>query len=266
VLTALVSSQQFGLASELAAAVSADSPLRSQLVEACMATDEHAGYRAAWSAVTQFELQDSFPLVKQRYFESTIGRMVDKGQSEAALRHAGDDATLQAAVVQRLIESGDAMTATEYAARCGMEATDLCSNEELARAAKERRDAHFQLPDSVASAVVWVDDEAGLKRAFEALSHAPVVGLDTEWAADFSKNGGGGGGGGGGRGGTGGSVKRSKKRWRSKKGEDHRDVADAANAESEDEDDEDEEDDVEEGPSAASVVALLQVVGLYNLN
>ena len=47
-----------------------------------METEEHAGYRAAWGAVQQFELQHRFPLVKQRYFESTIGRMVDKGQPE----------------------------------------------------------------------------------------------------------------------------------------------------------------------------------------
>ena len=52
---------------------------------ACLETEEHAGYRAAWGAVQQFELQHQFPLVKQRYFESTIGRMVDKGQPEVGV-------------------------------------------------------------------------------------------------------------------------------------------------------------------------------------
>ena len=40
-----------------------------------MEIDENAGYRAAWGAVKQFDLHQHFPLVKQRYFESTIGRM-----------------------------------------------------------------------------------------------------------------------------------------------------------------------------------------------
>ena len=294
VVVALISSQQFGLASDIAAAVDPESSsLRSQLVEACMETEEHSGYRAAWAAVREFQLHDRFPLVKQRYFESTIGRMVDKGQHEAALRYAGDDTTLQAAVVQRLVENGDAVTATEFAARCGMEATDLCSSEELARAARERRDAHLQLPDDVAAAIIFVDDEEGLKRAAEALSRAPIIGLDTEWAADLSKedDGGGGRGRGGsegeGEGGDGSKKSRSRKRERgmNKKklprgsgsgdgGPDKRDVADAAAIAADvverkrsggSEDDEagpESEAEVraaEEERSAAAVVALFQV-------
>lgn len=172
------------------------------------------------------------------------------------------------AVVQRLVENGDAVTATEYAARCGMEAADLCSDEDLARAARERRDAHLQLPDDVASAVFFVDDEEGLKRAAAALSRAPVVGLDTEWSADFStEKGVRGDGGRGAEGRTaarGGGGKRSKTRWKGQqppRGEDKRDVADAtaiaADAVAEGSESEDEEE--EDGPSAASVVALLQV-------
>ena len=52
----------------------------------------HVASRAAWHATRDFSLEDAFPLVKQRYFESTIARMVEKGQNEAALRYAGDDA------------------------------------------------------------------------------------------------------------------------------------------------------------------------------
>ena len=103
-LQALATAREFGLASDMALAASgASSGLRAMLVEACMATEEHAGYRAAWNAVEKFDLHAGFPLVKQRYFESTIGRMIEKGSPEVALRHAGDDPGLQAAVVQHLV-------------------------------------------------------------------------------------------------------------------------------------------------------------------
>ena len=148
-----------------------------------MATDEHAGFRAAWNAAVEFGLEETFPLVKQRYFESTISRMVAKGQSEAALRYAGEDQNLRRAVIQRLVENGDAVTASEFAARCGYDAAELCDAEELARAAATRRDAHLQLPDDVARAVVFVDDVEGLTRAHESLRRAKVIGLDTEGRA-----------------------------------------------------------------------------------
>ena len=265
VLVELVAAQQFGLASEIVASSSDDSPLRETFVQTCMDTEEHHGYRAAWGAVQQFDLHAAFPLVRQRYFESTISRMVEKGQGEAALRHAGEDPALQAAVVQRLVEAGDAVTATEFAARCGMEATDLCSSEELARAARQRKDAHLQLPDDVMAAVVFVDDEEGLRRAAEALMGAPVVGLDTEWAADLvgeqaraaanvmAKA-------------TGPGKKRNRGRGKNKQGNRSTDkgyekdvAALAAGVVETSEDDEGDDDAMTEERRAASVVALLQV-------
>jgi hypothetical protein len=119
VLRQLVANHQFDLAFTLAERSS--KATRVQLIKICVATNEHAGFRAAWHAARDFRLEDEFPLVKQRYFESTIARMVEKGQSEAALRYAGDDSTLRHAVVQRLIEAGDAVTAAEYAGRIGLD-------------------------------------------------------------------------------------------------------------------------------------------------
>ena len=191
VVDALVAEQRFSLASQLVA--HRDASHHAGLVESCVATDEHAGFRAAWNAAVEFGLEETFPLVKQRYFESTISRMVAKGQSEAALRYAGEDQNLRRAVIQRLVENGDAVTASEFAARCGYDAAELCDAEELARAAATRRDAHLQLPDGVARAVVFVDDVEGLARAHVSLRRAKVIGLDTEWAAPLGPEDGGGG-------------------------------------------------------------------------
>ena len=196
-LRTLVANNQFDLAFSLAERSNRDA--RRELIRICGETNEHAGFRAAWHATRDFSLEDAFPLVKQRYFESTIARMVEKGQSEAALRYAGDDAQLRHAVVQRLIEAGDAVTAAEYAGRIGLDVggggdgllgahvSQHCfSAENIEAAKKKRRDAHLQLPDHVARAVTFVDDAAGLAAAYEALRRAEVVGIDTEWAADLA--------------------------------------------------------------------------------
>jgi len=196
-LRTLVANNQFDLAFSLAERSNRDA--RRELIRICGETNEHAGFRAAWHATRDFSLEDAFPLVKQRYFESTIARMVEKGQNEAALRYAGDDAQLRHAVVQRLIEAGDAVTAAEYAGRIGPDVggggdgllgarvSQHCfSAENIEAAKKKRRDAHLQLPDHVARAVTFVDDAAGLAAAYEALRRAEVVGIDTEWAADLA--------------------------------------------------------------------------------
>ena len=198
-LRTLVANNQFDLAFSLAERSNRDA--RRELIRICGETNEHAGFRAAWHATRDFSLEDAFPLVKQRYFESTIARMVEKGQNEAALRYAGDDAQLRHAVVQRLIEAGDAVTAAEYAGRIGLDVgggsagdgllgarvSQHCfSAENIEAAKKKRRDAHLQLPDHVARAVTFVDDAAGLAAAYEALRRAEVVGIDTEWAADLA--------------------------------------------------------------------------------
>jgi hypothetical protein len=195
-----VANHQFDLAFTLAERSS--KATRVQLIKICVATNEHAGYRAAWHAARDFRLEHEFPLVKQRYFESTIARMVEKGQSEAALRYAGDDAQLRHAVVQRLIEAGDAVTAAEYAGRIGLDVSsdgdasllgagalktlDCFKEENIEAARRARRDAHLQLPDAVARAVTFVDDATGLAAAYEALKNEQVIGLDTEWAADLA--------------------------------------------------------------------------------
>ena len=200
-LRQLVANHQFDLAFTLAERSS--KATRVQLIKICVATNEHAGFRAAWHAARDFRLEDEFPLVKQRYFESTIARMVEKGQSEAALRYAGDDSTLRHAVVQRLIEAGDAVTAAEYAGRIGLDVSSdgdasllgagalktrfpCFSAENIEAARRARRDAHLQLPDAVARAVTFVDDAAGLAAAYEALKNEQVIGLDTEWAANLA--------------------------------------------------------------------------------
>ena len=134
----------------------------------------------------------AFQLVKQRYFESTISRMVAKGQSEAALRYAGEDQNLRRAVIQRLVQNGDAVTASEPRQRSRLRRRRSSAAEELARAAATRRDAHLQLPDGVARAVVFVDDVEGLTRAHVSLRRAKVIGLDTEGRAARPEDGGGG--------------------------------------------------------------------------
>ena len=109
----------FGLASDVAACVAGDG-LKRRCVEACLElgdSGDHAGLRAAHAAAERFQLGTVFPTVKRRYFESTIKRMVAKGQAEAALRHAGDDEDLQRCVIASLVASGDASTAAEYVAR-----------------------------------------------------------------------------------------------------------------------------------------------------
>ncbi len=187
----------FGLASDVAACVAGD-VLKRRCVEACLDSGDHAGLRAAHAATERFRLGTVFPSAKARYFESTIERMVAKGQAEAALRHAGDDEDLRGCVIASLVASGDASTAAEFVARLAAEhgedfagadfdVGDLLGTEkELAAARAARRDAHVQLPDGMAEngGVVWVDDEDGLRAARDALLAADVVGLDTEWAAD----------------------------------------------------------------------------------
>ena len=189
----------FGLASDVAACVAGDG-LKRRCVEACLElgdSGDHAGLRAAHAAAERFRLGTVFPTAKTRYFESTIKRMVAKGQAEAALRHAGDDEHLQRCVIASLVASGDASTAAEYVARlapdfagsggdfdkmCGLLGTET----ELAAAQAARREAHVQLPEDMSEngGVVWVDDEDGLRAACDALLAADVVGIDTEWAAD----------------------------------------------------------------------------------
>ena len=173
--------------------------LKRRCVEACLElgdSGDHAGLRAAHAAAERFQLGTVFPTAKTRYFESTIKRMVAKGQAEAALRHAGDDKDLIRCVIASLVASGDASTAAEYVARLGSDfAPDredfdvgglLGTETELAAAQAARREAHVQLPEDMSEngGVVWVDDEDGLRAACDALLAADVVGLDTEWAAD----------------------------------------------------------------------------------
>jgi len=284
VLRQLVSNHQFDLAFALAERSS--KAKRVELIEICVATNEHAGYRAAWHAARDFRLEDEFPLVKQRYFESTIARMVEKGQSEAALRYAGDDAQLRHAVVQRLIEAGDAVTAAEYAGRIGLDVSsdgdgalgagalktlDCFSAENIEAAKRARRDAHLQLPDAVARAVTFVDDAAGLAAAYEALKSAEVIGIDTEWAADLGVDAEDQALGAGTRASRRAGKKRGRRRRRRARGVDGEDDARSDAVGSRSDASADEADTTEEGTSekekekdapatdASSVVALLQV-------
>ena len=278
----------FGLASDVAACVAGDG-LKRRCVEACLElgdSGDHAGLRAAHAATERFRLGTVFPTAKARYFESTIKRMVAKGQAEAALRHAGDDKDLRRCVIASLVESGDASTAAEFVARLASEYGEagedfdvgelLGTEKELAAAQAARRDAHVQLPDGMTEngGVVWVDDEDGLRAACDALLAADVVGLDTEWAADPDaerlraernrrKKG----------------TRWARKRWRDQKklakklAKEEAEALEASNGESSDADDassgegdgtgagvggEDEDADAAER-RAASVVALLQV-------
>ena len=278
----------FGLASDVAACVAGDG-LKRRCVEACLElgdSGDHAGLRAAHAATERFRLGTVFPTAKARYFESTIKRMVAKGQAEAALRHAGDDKDLRRCVIASLVESGDASTAAEYVARLASEYGEagedfdvgelLGTEKELAAAQAARRDAHVQLPEGMTEngGVVWVDDEDGLRAACDALLAADVVGLDTEWAADPDaerlraernrrKKG----------------TRWARKRWRDQKklakklAKEEAEALEASNGESSDADDassgegdgtgagvggEDEDADAAER-RAASVVALLQV-------
>ena len=220
-LAALVASRQFDLATALCEA--SRTAFRSRFVELCYVADDHAGYRAAYNATREFpELAERFPNAKKKYFESTVARMLEKGQSEAALRYAGEDPGLRLAVVRGLLERGDAVTASEFAERLGMMSSSspsspfsradfpLLSGAALERAAAARREAHLQLPAAVR--VRFVDTEAGLAAVRDALRGADAIGLDVEWAAELGggadeeeggeKAGGGGGrrrGGGGGR-------------------------------------------------------------------
>ena len=278
----------FGLASDVAACVAGDG-LKRRCVEACLElgdSSDHAGLRAAHAATERFRLGTVFPTAKARYFESTIKRMVAKGQAEAALRHAGDDKDLRRCVIASLVESGDASTAAEFVARLASEYGEagedfdvgelLGTEKELAAAQAARRDAHVQLPEGMTEngGVVWVDDEDGLRAACDALLAADVVGLDTEWAADPDaerlraernrrKKG----------------TRWARKRWRDQKklakklAKEEAEALEASNGESSDADDassgegdgtgagvggEDEDADAAER-RAASVVALLQV-------
>ena len=110
----------FGLASDVAACV-AGSELKRRCVEACLElgdSGDHAERGEAPVARPGGSTSGRFSTVKRRYFESTIKRMVAKGQAEAALRHAGDDKDLIRCVIASLA-SGDASTAAEYVARLG---------------------------------------------------------------------------------------------------------------------------------------------------
>jgi hypothetical protein len=292
VLRQLVANHQFDLAFTLAERSS--KATRVQLIKICVATNEHAGFRAAWHAARDFRLEDEFPLVKQRYFESTIARMVEKGQSEAALRYAGDDSTLRHAVVQRLIEAGDAVTAAEYAGRIGLDVSsdgdasllgagalktlDCFKEENIEAARRARRDAHLQLPDAVARAVTFVDDATGLAAAYEALKNEQVIGLDTEWAADLAVDAEDQALGFGTRARRAGKKRGRRRRRRRAPGADGEDDAVGSDAVGSDDASADEADTTEEGTSgketetvkdtktdASSVVALLQVASATNV-
>ena len=58
VVDALVAEQRFSLASQLVA--HRDASHHAGLVESCVATDEHAGFRAAWNAAVEFGLEEAF--------------------------------------------------------------------------------------------------------------------------------------------------------------------------------------------------------------
>ena len=213
ILQTLVANNQFDLC--MAISVASTIETHRLLTNICMTTNEHAGYRAAWHCVRDFELHAEFPLVKQRYFESTISRMVEKGQGEAALRYAGEDVKLQHCVIQNLLENGDAVTASEYAQRIGMDVKSVegfLSEDVVKKSIAERNSKFLQLPDAIrnkTNGVVFVDCEKGLLKAFEVLKHAQVVGLDTEWAADLTVD--------GDEQGLNDRQKKSKKRWRGRR-------------------------------------------------
>ena len=47
--------------------------------------------------------------------------MIERGQHEAALRYAGEDVALMRYVVERLVETGDVVVASEFAGRAGFD-------------------------------------------------------------------------------------------------------------------------------------------------
>ena len=192
ILQTLVANNQFDLAMAVASACPTET--RVLLANICVNTNEHAGFRAAWHCVREFELTTQFPGVKRTYFESTITRMVQKGQSEAALRYAGDEPKLQLKVVTCLVQQGDVGTAHEYATRAGLDigrvpGLDL-SSDAVEKSVAERNETFLRLLDFGFrdDDVKFVDCETGLKSAFAVLTQAEIIGIDTEWACDFGED------------------------------------------------------------------------------
>ena len=181
VVDALVAEQRFSLASQLVA--HRDASHHAGLAESCVATDEHARRsrgperrRRVWPgggvSARQTEILRVDHLAHGGQGPVGGGAAIRRGGPEPAPR--GDSAPRR----ERRRGDGERIRRAR-----GYGAAELCDAEELARAAATRRDAHLQLPDGVARAVVFVDDVEGLTRAHVSLRRAKVIGLDTEWAA-----------------------------------------------------------------------------------
>lgn len=186
-LIILARSNEYALAQEFAQILDADG--RRSWIEFCIVEgeNEHSALRYAHRAVVAFNLETEFPDVRTKYFQSTIRRMIFKGQYEAALKHAGSEVDLQTTVIELLAEIGQLDFAHEFAVRCGLEF--CCDPEALANLVAERRATYFQLPEHLQNAVAFADDESTLVSAVEKfILNQDVVGLDTEWGASVGED------------------------------------------------------------------------------
>ena len=186
-LIVLARNNEYAVAQEFAQIL--DAEVRRSWIEFCIVEgeNEHSALRYAHRAVVAFNLETEFPDVRTKYFQSTIRRMVFKGQYEAALKHAGSEVDLQTTVIEILAETGQLDFAHEFAVRCGLEF--CCDAEALANLMAERRATYLQLPEHLQNVVVFADDESTLVSAVEKfLLNQDVIGLDTEWGASVGED------------------------------------------------------------------------------
>jgi len=177
--------KEYSLAQEFVQCL--DSDTRRSWIEFCMVEgdNEHSALRYAHRAVVAFKLEAEYPEVRIKYFQSTIRRMIFKGQFEAALKHAGAEFELQTTVIETLAEIGELAYAHEFALRCGLDF--WCDPAQLENLVARRRLMYFQLPEELC--VVFVDDERTLLEAAEKfLFNQDVIGLDTEWGASVGED------------------------------------------------------------------------------
>ncbi|KAK9829035.1 hypothetical protein WJX72_003549 [[Myrmecia] bisecta] len=176
ILGKLVAEAQTPLAEKWAAQL--PRPLQVAFIEHCLAFDR---LKEASKAVRHLGLQQEFPDVEQMYRQRSLARLVDKGLWSVAATFVGEDEAYQEQLVKSMLLAGEVALAEEYRQQFDLDpdviridAAQLAAQDDLLA------QTYLQLP-LPPGAVHFVDDEAGIARAADALREVDAVGLDVEW-------------------------------------------------------------------------------------
>jgi len=178
ILEDIVAAGQENLAARLAEALGNEA--KGHVVTACIDTQR---LRAAAGFVREWRLRADFPDVERQYKERGMEKLADRQLWDVAASFAGQDAGLQAKLLERMALEGEAEQAEVYRLQWGLPATLLQVDPEVLQAREARERATYLQLDIPLESLHFVSEPEQVAKAVRQLLAAPVIGLDTEWRA-----------------------------------------------------------------------------------